>query len=98
VADTSNATCFFIHYTSETGIQSFTENTLRLYPNPATETIHISGLPNAEYPYTIMSITGLRVQDGKTNGSIPIARLSSGIYVLELLTEKGTERMKFVIR
>lgn len=98
VADTSNATYFFIHYTSETGIQSFTENTLRLYPNPATETIHISGLPNAEYPYTIMSITGQRVQDGKTNGSIPIARLSSGIYVLELLTEKGTERMKFVIR
>lgn len=98
VADTSDAVHFFIRYTSETGIHNFTATALRLYPNPASEIIHISGLSEANYPYSVYSVTGQRVQDGTTNGSIPVARLDSGIYVLELLTEKGTERIKFVIR
>ena len=98
VADTSDAVYFFIRYTSETGIHNFTAIALRLYPNPASEIIHISGLSDANYPYSVYSVTGQRVQDGTTNGSIPVARLDSGIYVLELLTEKGTERIKFVIR
>lgn len=97
-SNADDAVHFFIQYSEGTGIQNFTATTLRLYPNPAAETIHISGLPNTEHPYTIVSMTGQRVQDGTTNGSIPVARLGSGIYILELLTENGSERMKFVIR
>ena len=98
VADTSDAIHFFIQYTSETGMHDYTATKLRIYPNPATENIHIFGLSDANCPYIIYLATGQRVQDGMTDGNISVAELGLGMYVLELRTKQGLKRMKFVIR
>ncbi|MBS1776359.1 MAG: T9SS type A sorting domain-containing protein, partial [Bacteroidetes bacterium] len=62
----------------------------RLYPNPATDRLNLTG---AEGTYTIEDALGRTVQRGnlESGATIGIESLSSGFYLLRI----GTERYKF---
>ena len=70
---------------------------IAVYPNPATDNITIE----SEQP-AVIEITNIQGQliktfattDNKTN--INVSALASGVYVVEVKTEKGVEVKKFI--
>jgi hypothetical protein len=96
-ADTSDAIHFYIQYTPETGIQNQDARIVTLYPNPATDILHIAGLPQ-ECRYSVYSQTGQKVKEGKIGDVVNVSGLMAGVYVLEMWVGKETVRKKFVIK
>jgi hypothetical protein len=71
-----------------------------LSPNPASQYIRlhsqITALQNS-INYHIFNINGQRVQSGSTlNGIIDVAKLDSGIYLVQVISDSFTEQHKFV--
>ena len=64
---------------------------VKVYPNPATNVVHVSGLA-AGCSYKIVNAVGLCVGQGQLlqkQEEIDIARLPKGVYLLELLPADG---------
>lgn len=71
---------------------------IRLYPNPADQTLNIDS-SIAMTHYSIISAQGSIVQEGKTNSnSIDISPLSSGLYFVTIRLENGAETMQKIIK
>ena len=71
------------------------KSTIKLYPNPSTDFVQISGIDKKEY-YFIYNTAGTIVSEGSiiNNQKINIKNLSSGMYFLNLtngLTTKITK-------
>lgn len=62
----------------------FTNRAIRLFPNPASSSIKISGLTKEEN-YSIYNIIGSRITGGKisNNQKMNIQHLSNGLYLLK---------------
>jgi len=58
-------------------------NALRIYPNPAGNTIQISGL-DTSVSYKIISTQGKILMSGFTTGNLNISDLESGFYILQI--------------
>jgi hypothetical protein len=71
-------------------ISVFNENVIKVYPNPANNTLRfeIEGLKS----YEIYSINGTQVLAGETSGNVDISSLKSGLYVAQI----GNESVRFV--
>jgi len=82
-----------------TGIEDtdFARN-IRLYPNPATTKLNISGLTTVgETTATIFDISGRQMLTTVMNANaIDISRLQAGMYLLKLTTAEGTFTQRFV--
>lgn len=66
-----------------------------VYPNPVNGILNIKLSPdNSLVNYSISSISGQTVATG-TESSIDISNLKSGIYFINLLTDKGIQYLKF---
>lgn len=70
-----------------TGLASSSpENTLQVYPNPATTTISVD-LPNdGLYTYTLVDPLGREVRSGnlRQGASLPVGDLAKGIYLVRV--------------
>ncbi len=76
-------------------IDDRTISAIRFYPNPAISSIQIEGIENAYY--TIYDLNGQKTMQGKiVDGKIDISTLSSGKYILYIITEGQTESAIFV--
>lgn len=64
------------------GFEEVTSESTLVYPNPATDVINV----NASGTYEIYTIAGQLVKSGDTFGSIDIAELNSGVYVIKMET------------
>ena len=70
-------------------------NALKLYPNPASNQLQINT------DQTIMSvlvsdINGKTVEVNRSNNTIDVSTLSSGLYFIQVETESGILREKFM--
>lgn len=77
------------------GINNFNfNNTLKLFPNPSSDYIQISGLTKSEN-YTIYNIVGAEVKNGyiSGNGEMDIKNLTNGLFFL--VFENGNA-LKFI--
>lgn len=80
---------------SSLSINSFDlDNAMKIYPNPSSTIIKVSGLKNIQ-PYTIYSMLGHKFFEGKiaNNEEIDINILSKGIYFLKI---KNKTPIKFI--
>ena len=75
-----------------TGIQTSTLPSLKLYPNPVQDVLHIEGLAGKEFEYEVLSIDGKLLQKGKSQGEIAVKELRKGNYVLRV----GQQQVSFV--
>lgn len=67
--------------------------TVKLYPNPATNVIHIDGVEDCSF--TIFNSVGQLVKSGKTkSGEIAVHELVKGDYILKLKDQEKS--MKFI--
>lgn len=71
---------------------------LTIYPNPATDVLYLEGFPCEAVDYSIYNVMGQKMVSGSTNGTIPVAELGKGIYVLQIRVDKQIETAKFVVK
>ena len=75
-------------------------NITSLYPNPANEHLTIEIPDNDIKKVTIMDLNGRRISSIATNklskANISISDLSTGVYLVETLTDKGYSILKFM--
>jgi photosystem II stability/assembly factor-like uncharacterized protein len=83
-----------------TKISFANENSLKLYPNPATNTLRVDGLqPSVNTKLSIIDVTGRMVQQlNSTNGNqtFDIQKLLPGSYYLKIETDNKVSTLKFV--
>jgi len=75
-------------------------NTLKVYPNPASKTIHISTVDNNDFAAEIFNISGRRVYSNNklnSNNAIDISSLAKGLYTVKVKTTEGTMVQKLVV-
>ena len=70
---------------------------LEVYPNPATDVINLRNLPCETMDYAIFNAMGQKVKVGSTRGTIPVAELGKGVYLLQIKADKYIETAKFVV-
>lgn len=61
---------------------------VRVYPNPASSTIHIDGLDNGA-SINLYDITGRMVMHSTFTGELSVSQLTSGLYLLNITTTDG---------
>lgn len=76
---------------------TFSSNNFKVYPNPSTDIINIeSDLIFENQKVSILDLNGRVVKSVNNKNSINISNLESGIYLLEIKTEKGIYKQKIV--
>lgn len=68
---------------------------LNLFPNPTVDYLNLDVLPLGPARYSIVATSGVVVQKGKLEGSIPVSALADGLYVLVVQELSGTRSAKF---
>ena len=71
---------------------------LEVYPNPATDVLRLKNLPREAADYAIFNVMGQKVKSGSTSGTITVAELGRGVYLLQIEGDNHLEKAKFVVR
>lgn len=79
-----------------TGVPGFEEKGLTVFPNPATSSISVQGLPlDFAGTYRLVDLSGKEIQRGRLAvpdvQSIPLSDLDNGLYVLIVMDRQGTD-------
>jgi hypothetical protein len=85
---------------STAGISQINAETLRVYPNPATNTLHIhlNGSGNEAFQYSIINFLGETVKQGEsTSEIIDISNVSKGMYFIRVKTDLVITGQKILI-
>ena len=86
-----------LHYSDYNGIAEPTESPIAVWPNPATEVIHIEGLEANEAQ--VYNAFGQLVKTVRDANEIPVAGLAEGVYLVRIMDSKGvsqTERITVI--
>ena len=78
--------------------ESSHQQPLEVYPNPASNVLYIKNLPCETVEYSIFNVLGQKVTSGSSKGSISVAELEKGLYLLQIKGEKCLETVKFVVK
>lgn len=71
---------------------------LEVYPNPATDVLYLRNLPCEAVNYAIFNAMGKKMKAGSSNGTIHVADLEKGSYLLQTESGKCLETAKFVVK
>ena len=71
---------------------------LEVYPNPVSDVLYLKNLPCEVADYAIFDVLGQRVTAGSTDGSISVASLKKGVYVLQIQGGKKLKTTKFIVK
>ena len=83
---------------TNTDVPEVSHQQLAVYPNPASDVIYIDGMPNAMVDYAIFNVLGQKVTEGCSDGTISVAELEKGLYILQIKSEKILETAKFIVK
>ena len=71
------------------GLQEIpTDETITVYPNPASTTLHIDAVENGQ-SITIFDMTGRKALQGSFTNDLSLTGLPSGVYLLRITTSDG---------
>lgn len=81
-----------------TNLQDSKSQTITLYPNPSENSLFIRGLDSKNHNFKIYDVFGKLVQEDElsANQSINTSLLTSGSYILEIVTDENTIIKKFL--
>ena len=82
-------------YYEYVGLNTIEENTIQVYPNPASTSITISGLQDSAV-YEIQDGFGRIIRTASTQDSFDISQLSNGIYSLVIRNENRMKTVRFI--
>ncbi len=84
---------------STLGIEEFTEDELKVYPNPVTNELHIDRSDEIELKVRIYDLNGKYILSEilkQKKNSLNIKNLSKGIYFIEVMTSDKSKTFKIV--
>ena len=78
---------------------TFDSNTISFYPNPTTNLVSISGLTN-NGNVQLFSVLGIKVleQNIENNASLDVSNLSSGVYLVKIVSDYKSFETKLIIK
>ena len=80
-------------------VQDYTsQQQLAVFPNPVSDVLYLKNLSCETVDYSIFNVLGQKVATGSSNGSIPVAELGKGVYILQVKGENFLETNKFVVK
>ena len=82
------------YYKTISGINNIVQDKICIYPNPATEILHINGLDGIT-SFSIFDLKGNILYKNSTNGNINVCGLNDGVYLLRINTGKEEIIRKF---
>jgi hypothetical protein len=71
------------------------ELSLKIYPNPVVSELRVEAELSRDAQYSVISTTGTTIKNGKIEGAINVADLSTGLYVLTVQDYSGIKSTKF---
>ena len=71
---------------------------LEVYPNPVSDVLSIKNLPCETVDYAIFDVLGRMVVAGSSKGTISVAELENGIYVLQIKGDGFLKTAKFIVK
>ncbi len=71
------------------------KNTVRIYPNPVTDLLTVQ-TSETILNLSVFSLNGQRMQLPQSGNQLDFSGVANGLYVVEVVTEKGVERVKVV--
>jgi hypothetical protein len=75
------------YYSPSTGIADNSSEKIQVYPNPATDRIHVSTID--DFHYVLTDVKGRKITEGvATDGTVNVASLTSGCYLLQINNDK----------
>ncbi len=87
--------------TSTTSASLESDFVSRLYPNPCSQFLNLDILSVGQHTnYEILSLAGVKMAKGVVSHqitTIDIGNLTSGVYLMNLIRDHKTERIKFVV-
>lgn len=79
----------------ETESDAVVQRNINVYPNPAHDILNLSSVDNGTY--RIISMLGQEVAKGAIeNGTVPVAAINAGTYMIEVTTDGQTQMKRFV--
>ena len=79
---------------STLGISENIKETIKIYPNPVKEIIHLSNI--TETDFEIYDILGNLVSKGNSENQINVNFLTKGVYILKLKNGENIINQKFI--
>jgi hypothetical protein len=77
--------------------ETICQQTLEVYPNPASDVLYLKDLPCEKVDYSIFNVLGQKVNAGCSYGTISVAELEKGLYILQIKGESFQNTAKFVV-
>ena len=80
------------------GVDESSMNQFKLYPNPSTDNISITG-NITNFAYKIMDMSGRELVSGQVNNGfakIAIESLTNGHYLVQIVSENSNETLSFI--
>jgi hypothetical protein len=71
---------------------------LEVYPNPVSDVLYLRNLPCETVDYAMFNVLGQEVASGSSRGTISVAGLEKGIYILQIKGEKFLKTAKFIVK
>ena len=69
-----------------------------VYPNPVSDILYLNNLPYETVDYSIFNVFGQKIATGSSRGTISVAELGKGVYLLQIKSEKILETAKFIVK
>ena len=67
---------------------------IKLYPNPASDKLFISGLER--FNYALYDVKGVKLMTNTYNDGIVISQLQKGVYYLQVIKENNVKSFKII--
>ena len=74
------------------------QQSLEVFPNPASDLLYIKNLPCESVNYSIYNVLGQEVSSGFSCGTISVAELERGFYFLRIKTENFQKTAKIIVK
>jgi hypothetical protein len=87
-----------VSYGTALGINDFNENSFKMYPNPATNDLTVSGLSTIEN-VAVYNLLGQEVINKRPNSNevtLDVSNLQNGVYIIKTLSDGKIASSKFV--
>ncbi|MCK5776222.1 MAG: T9SS type A sorting domain-containing protein [Bacteroidales bacterium] len=94
-----NAMTLTAHFDFYDGIGDVNASQIQIYPNPASQLIHINGV-SENSTLQLFDMNGqliLQLESPKTNNIISIDNMKNGLYILQISNQKGNRYEKLQI-
>lgn len=79
------------------GVTSWNNQSMVLYPNPASDELHIAGDISSNAQVSIFNGMGQCVYKGSFSSTIDVRSFAEGVYYLHMTQNETHEQIKFTI-